>query len=364
MISDDEYLERIVAGIQRITTEGADVTWNEKIGGRQFDVVVRFKLGTLRYLVLIEVKNQTRKASVSDLEAFVLKAHDHGANKVVFVTAAGFQSGAIEIAKRHGVDLFVVTFDQENLHLSEKQSRIILTKKGVPKNVPKIIEIGEPTLVANIVDITLEYNNGKRSKMPNEPSQMTYYAAKTNLEDGRSINELLHQAEFKEVVLGKTQKEKIHVVPPQKISPPDNYFFPSGTLKSMICSVKGQMGQPIRGNTRIDPGAFTHPIVYTNAFTGEALRMTLDQLPLGNIRVEQGSFYLQPHPLIYYYCEAVDGDIVRWNAIESFQNGELISFAFTQNIKFSHYYIPVTDKTTVKRLKKRLKDYRQLPRRS
>ncbi|MDM7930031.1 hypothetical protein [Blastomonas fulva] len=50
MISDDEYLERIVAGIHAVTTEAADVTWNETINGRQFDVVVRFVVGTLRYL--------------------------------------------------------------------------------------------------------------------------------------------------------------------------------------------------------------------------------------------------------------------------------------------------------------------------
>ena len=43
MVSDDEYLERIVAGIQTVTTDGADVTWNETLNGRQFDVVVRFR---------------------------------------------------------------------------------------------------------------------------------------------------------------------------------------------------------------------------------------------------------------------------------------------------------------------------------
>ena len=46
MISDDEYLERLVAGIQAVSTDGADVRWNEELNGRQFDVVVRFKMGT------------------------------------------------------------------------------------------------------------------------------------------------------------------------------------------------------------------------------------------------------------------------------------------------------------------------------
>ena len=111
MITDDEYLERVVAAIHAVTSDGAQVTWNEVIGGRQFDVTVRFTIGTLRYLVVIEVKNRNRPASASDLDGFVLKARDQNANKSVFVTAAGFQEGAKRVALRHGVDLFTVTFD-------------------------------------------------------------------------------------------------------------------------------------------------------------------------------------------------------------------------------------------------------------
>ena len=113
MIGNDEYLERVVAGIQAVTTNGAEVTWNETINGRQFDVVVRFKLGTLRYLVVIEVKNRSRKAEAADLDEFVTKARDQNANKSVFVTASGFQNGAKAVAKRHGIDLFTVSFDED-----------------------------------------------------------------------------------------------------------------------------------------------------------------------------------------------------------------------------------------------------------
>ena len=132
MTGDDEYLERIVAGIQTMTTAGATVSWNEVINGRQFDVVVRFKLGTLRYLVLIEVRNRTRKTAASDMDAFVLKAGDQNANKAVFVTAAGFQDGAIIVAKRHGVDLFTLTFDEAGMHLPSQATFLTLSKKGAP----------------------------------------------------------------------------------------------------------------------------------------------------------------------------------------------------------------------------------------
>jgi len=358
LIGEDEYLERIVAGIQAATTDGADVTWNEIIDGRQFDAVVRFTLGTLQYLVLIEVKNRMRRASASELEAFVTKTRDHQANKAVFVTAAGFQSGAIKVAKRHGVDLFTVVFDEDDLHLSDKSSQLLLTKKGAKDDESPVIEIGKPTLTANIEDVVLKYASGKSVKMPNEPSQMTYYAKKTKLEDGRVIDQVVQQANFTGIELGKERIEKIPIVPAQRIYPPDNYFFPSGVLASLWCTVVGRMGRPIRGNTLVDPGTFSSSIIYTNVLTGEVTRMTMDQLPLGGSRAEAGKFYFIPHPLIYFYCEAVYDGVVYWNLIESFQNGELLTASTSQDIKYSVYYVPVTDKKTLKRLRKRLRDYK------
>jgi len=357
LISDAEYLERIVAGIHAVTTTEAEVTWNEIIDGRQFDVVVRFKLGTLRYLVLIEVKNRTRKASAPELEAFVTKTQDHKANKAVFVTAAGFQSGAITVAKRHGIGLFTLTFDNDNLHLSDKSSRLVLSKKGA-EDIPPIIEIGEPELVANIESVTLNYATGKKKDMPKEPSQMTYYTGKTTLEDGRTIDLVLQQAPIADVVLGQSRREEIRINPQQRIYPPDNYFFPSGVLASMECTVTGRMGNPLRGNTLIDPGSFSYPVIYTNVITGEEIHMTMDQLPLGGSTVEVGAFYFQPHPLNYYYCEDIREDTVYWKLIESFQSGKLFTGSMSQDIKYSPYFIPVTDKKTIKRLQKRLRDFR------
>jgi hypothetical protein len=150
MIGYDEYLERIVAGIQSVTTMGADVKWNERINGRQFDVVVRFKLGLLRYLVLVEVETRMRKAGASDMDAFAQKARDHNANKAVFVTAARFEQGAITVAKRYAVDLFTITFDGTAPSLPSRAAMLILSKKGVPADIPPNLSFGEAELIANI----------------------------------------------------------------------------------------------------------------------------------------------------------------------------------------------------------------------
>ncbi len=229
MVSDDEYLERIVAGIHAVTTAGADVSWNEVINGRQFDVVVRFKLGSLRYLVLIEVRNRTRKAAASDLDAFVLKAQDQNANKAVFVTAAGFQDGAIKVAMRHGADLFTVAFDEMGMHLPDQANFLALRKKGAPKNVPLSLSIGEPTLIANIEKTTLVYANGTRFDVPDEQSQMNYYMQKTTLRDGRTLDDVVQQMPTGRVQLGKSYLDEVRLDPPQPIKPPDDYFFSFGS---------------------------------------------------------------------------------------------------------------------------------------
>jgi Restriction endonuclease len=357
MISDDEYLERIVAGIHTVTTAGAEVRWNEVINGRQFDVVVRFKLGSLSYLVLIEVRNRTRKAAASDMDAFVTKARDQNANKAVFVTAAGFQDGAITVAKRHGVGLFTVTFDEAGMHLSSQAAFIALRKKGAPKDIPPAVRLGEPTLIANIQNATLVYADGKRFDVPDEQSQMNYYMNRTTLQDGRALLEVIRPESLGRVTLGESRRHEIRLDPAQRIEPPDDYFFPSGMLASLECIVTGRQGRPIRGNTLVDPNTFMLPVIYTNVITGEASRFTIDQLPLGAVRVSAGGFYFIPHPLMYYYCAAIQGDTVHWHLIESFQNGEKITATLTQDIKYSPHYIPVSDRKILNRLQRRLDDY-------
>lgn len=357
LISADEYLERIVAGIHAVTTAGADVSWNEVINGRQFDVVVRFKLGPLRYLVLIEVKNRTRKTSVSDMDAFVQKARDQNANKAVFVTAAGFQDGAITVAKRHGVDLFTVTFDENEMHLPSEASFITIREKGAPKTFLPTLSIGDPKLVTNIDTATLVYMDGKKFDLPNEQSQMTYYIKKTKLQDGRTLDDVIRQGPFDEPELGERRCNEIRFDPPQHIDPPDDYFFPPGILISIECVITGRMGRPLGGNTLIDPNTFMSPVIYTNVITGESNRFAIDQLPLGSKRVSVGRFYFISHPLMYYYCDAIQGDKVRWHLIESFQNGEMVNATLTQDIKRSPHYIPVSDKKIINRLQRRLEDY-------
>ena len=117
------------------------------------------------------------------------------------------------------------------------------------------------------------------------------------------------------------------------------------------------MDSHFKGNTLVDPNAFTLAAIYTNVVTDETISFPIDQLPLGVKRVSAGSFYFILNPLIYYYCDVIQGDKVRWHLIESFQNGEKLTGTIIQDIKYSSYYIPISNKEILQRLQRRLDDF-------
>lgn len=360
MIKEDEYLERIVAGIHAMSSGDAEVTWNESINGRQFDVVVRFQLGTLAYLVLVEVKNRTRRASAQDIEAFVTKARDQQASKAVFVTVAGFQGGAVGVAKRHGVDLFTVRFDKDVPTLSTTATYLTVHNPDYASDPVPELSVGEPTLVDVIEDAELEYSDGRRFAVPSEASQMNYYAAKTVLGDGRTLGDVMQTAPQRWLAEGRSRTETIELPVGLTISPPDEYHFPAGTLALLRLTLVARMSRPLTGNIGIEPTSFRSPVNYTNVLTGEKTTYRLDQLPLNTSPLVQGGFYMQLHPLRYFHCAEIARGSVTWRMIESFQHHQLIRATYKQEEKYGAFYVPVSDRATLKRLQGRLEDYLRL----
>ena len=360
MIKDDEYLERIVAGIQSVTSKTADVKWNDVINGRQFDVSVRFRLGTLDYLVLVEVKNRKRKASAEDVEAFVTKTRDKNASKAVFVTRAGFQSGAIDVARRHGIDLFTIEFDHSRPALSTN-STFIECKNGKLTQVhPPQVTLGAPEPAINFAALLLVYCNGKRLGMPTERTQLQYYVEHTRLADGRTIDEVIKDTDVGKLCEGEARKIRIDIDPHQEVCPPDEYFFPSGLIKAIECAVIGVKAIAMSQDRSVDASALSAPVIYKNALTGDFSEFRIETLPIGERRVVPGKFYFNEYPLRYYFCESITDEIARWYVVESFQIGLLQMFTFTQHVRYSFHYLPVTDKKILKRLKGRLADYERL----
>jgi hypothetical protein len=107
--------EKLVAGIHMLTSQGAEVKFDDHIIGRrtgsnrQIDVSIRFKQGLYDYLAIIECKDYGRKASIDKVEAFRTKMEDVGARHGIMVSPQGFQRGAIKTAEAYNIELFTLT---------------------------------------------------------------------------------------------------------------------------------------------------------------------------------------------------------------------------------------------------------------
>lgn len=107
--------EKIVAGIHMLTSQGAEVKFDDHIVGRktgnrrQVDVSIRFKHTYYDYLAVVECKDYTGRVPIKEVEAFSKKLEDLGADKGIMVSHDGFQDGANKTAKADRIELFTLT---------------------------------------------------------------------------------------------------------------------------------------------------------------------------------------------------------------------------------------------------------------
>lgn len=74
----------------------------------QIDVYWTFSKGGVNYRVAVECKDYNRKVSKDRIQSFHDVLHDIGNIYGIFVTKMGFQSGAIEYAKKYGIQLMEI----------------------------------------------------------------------------------------------------------------------------------------------------------------------------------------------------------------------------------------------------------------
>ncbi|MFG1802159.1 restriction endonuclease [Micromonospora carbonacea] len=67
------------------------------------DVTARFQLAGMDFLILFECKRHKDPVKRSDVQVLHAKLQSIGAQKGVVVAATGFQRGALELAKAHGI---------------------------------------------------------------------------------------------------------------------------------------------------------------------------------------------------------------------------------------------------------------------
>jgi Restriction endonuclease len=84
-------------------------------GKYDIDATVRFELGGLAFLVLVEAKRHKNPIKRKLVAVLHQKMQSVGAQKAIRVSATAFQSGAVEFAQAHGIALATVAGRRLNL---------------------------------------------------------------------------------------------------------------------------------------------------------------------------------------------------------------------------------------------------------
>ena len=131
-----------------------DVTIQGKTTSHQIDVYWEFKVGNITYRTIIQAKDWKSKVKQEHMYAFkgVLEDFPFGTNGI-FVSRSGFQSGAVEVANKHGIKIYELR-KPKNSDFEGLLNKIILSihiRTPDYKNIK--IGIDESWVVANKIDI-------------------------------------------------------------------------------------------------------------------------------------------------------------------------------------------------------------------
>lgn len=344
-----ESFERVVAAIHLAETKGAQVTWNEIIEGRQFDVTIRFKVGFYEYLTLIECRDYNKPVQVEKVEAFVTKARHHKANKAIMVSAHGFQSGAKEVARRENIELY-------SLRQIERLPDDVLTDIFLSFVVVQPFAFrhnGEPAFVFARDPNTLSYQL--------ENIRFTGYA---NLKLGDLIipfTQLVHPTplpgvpDIEKEGFSWKRATAARVKGSWRMMENTRLILPGGGGEISVSEflfIYWAETVRLRNTGGVDPSVLTSfgkQYEYRNELNDDVVMIDPMDLPLGiNTVFEKGRFYTQPQLKDFlYYCEEVWEDMVTLLLLRSYQHGRLVRMEMREPVGTSNHYVEVTDEEEI-----------------
>lgn len=323
--------ERVIAAIEAASSQGAEVTWDQKINGRQFDVAIRFSFGPHSYLVLIECKNFSSAVPVEKVEAFVTKASDANADKAVLVSKSGFQSGCLEVARKHNIDLFtLVTRDppalkpRPGIAISELKIRspagkilyAFSTKPSILQYEASFTDVvpakdGEPVSLSVLIGEAIRKWHGDSSPPPADaiirfPEQEVILFSGKRI-DHASCLTFTYRVEHR---LPNDEESKAQMLAQTMYSLYDE-------IKQQVSTSIAALDLPIGFDTKLEPGQ-----LYTNILE-------------------------KP-----YMCEWVKEDRAQLALLESYVNLQLIQATFTIRISNQNHFVPITSPVEIVRLKR------------
>jgi len=329
--------EKIVAAIQKMYSGNCTVKWNERIAGRQFDVSIKFSIGPHEYLTLIECKKVLKPVSAEKIDAFVTKVRDVKGSKGIIVSATGFQSGAIEVAKRHGIELFVL-------------KEVLKT----PEEIQKSIII--PTFY--MCEMKFVKTDGKLINFPDKDNECHYWIDKTIIQESRTKTTLRaflekNNNEFKEIATEELKDGEIIFQPDSNISL--NQIFEKIPVRSIRFKYKIHEACLYSG-PKIDP--FLLQRMNTDYEYSDAIKGGIERIPLKEIvkkscpQIIEGKFYKDLLLGFNFYIDDITNEILTVYLVESYQHGSLFQAVFKQEMAEAKTMSLITDKKEIRRLEK------------
>lgn len=339
-----KHLERLVAAIHFAESEGAIVTWDDVIDGRQFDVTVRFKYGLHTYLTVIECKEYQSKVSVEKVDALVTKSRSVNASKAILVSTRGFQSGCFAVAEDNGIDLLVVT------------ETSTATEADLVARIAPALSIFDVVFVRSAGGVGIEFEDWG--------GRLAYLMSSSRLKSTRwaeSPNDMVDawQARGPDVKPGEVNLFELPLPAGTVLEMPyeESAAVSAMRFKCSLIHVAEPKG-PVFDNhirrglsSRVELHDGKGRLVHT---------AQLNDIPLGfDMVVTPGCFYELPSLCNRYYCEKIEAGLVTWVLVESYQHGALAQCKLEQKLEFSRHYVPVDDEVVKQRLQRMLDHYLQ-----
>lgn len=106
----EEYIRYVFINILNIKDEGIDIKERHKLRGlsgemHEFDLFYEFEKSGIKHQVGVECKNTNRPIERAEIQIFVDTLNNFRNILGIFVSKRGFQSGAKEYGKKHGLIL-------------------------------------------------------------------------------------------------------------------------------------------------------------------------------------------------------------------------------------------------------------------
>lgn len=137
-------METLKSYAEREHLQNFKIAHNQKIetddGTYQIDVLAEYTALGVKNTVIVECKKQSRSVEREIVAALDRKLQSIGAQKGILISTAGFQTGAVKFAKKHGIALWQVCnnyirgySEASDSHYSEAKRFELLVEQYLPK---------------------------------------------------------------------------------------------------------------------------------------------------------------------------------------------------------------------------------------